>query len=162
MGERARAGIATAAYGEGGVMVEPLTDYERKVWKESAEDILAHPETYRDENRPGWIVFARNRLRYEQTIQDVEAQLEDLALAVLNTVAYDEPLQGIHKLARAATGDGEVTPYRDIIQAKDAQIERLANAILDVETVGASTDEGDACLVTALGLARAAIKEATS
>ena len=61
------------------------------------------------------------------TLQAKDAELEALALAVLNSWAFPEDEKWAtqaHTLARAATGDGEVTPYRDALQAKDALLEQ--------------------------------------
>jgi len=49
-------------------MSEPLTDYERKVWRESAEDILKRPYYYKGDT-VNMVALARNRLRYEKTLQ---------------------------------------------------------------------------------------------
>ena len=66
-------------------MAEPLTAYERKTWRESAKNILAYPE--RDANRTvSFETLAKNRLRYEATIQAVEAQRDALVTAGLDLV----------------------------------------------------------------------------
>ena len=49
-------------------MSEILTDYERRVWKESAEDILAHMEKHYYQ-KVTISTLAENRLRYEATLQ---------------------------------------------------------------------------------------------
>jgi len=62
-------------------MSEILTDYERRVWKESAEDILAHMEKHYYQ-KVTISTLAENRLRYEATLQAKDATIEALKVQI--------------------------------------------------------------------------------
>lgn len=61
-------------------MVKPLTKYTREVWADMAADVLMRPKKYPP--TLGSIRAAEERLRYEQTIQDVEARCGELLTAL--------------------------------------------------------------------------------
>jgi len=71
-------------------MSEILTDYERIVWKDSAEDILAQPVEYQEWSRPSWGTFAQNRLRYEATLQAKDAQIAALERVISQRCVDDQ------------------------------------------------------------------------
>lgn len=106
-------------------MVEPLTKWTREVWANMAEDVITRPETY--PKVASMAQLSCERLRYEQTIQDVEAQMNELAMAILKcspgiyrkaaaAFGCSEDMERAHELARAAIGDGEVKSSREIIE----------------------------------------------
>jgi len=91
------------------LMVRPLTDYERRVWKESAEDIIAHPENTRIIARSLiWRKLAADRLRYEATLQVKDAQIRVLATALRDITemtvcdALGEPFHRAQQVAHRA------------------------------------------------------------
>ena len=54
-----------------------LTDYERKVWRESAIELIEHPGKMFSSQS-----YARNRLRYEATLQAKDTQIAALVTAL--------------------------------------------------------------------------------
>ena len=121
----------------GGTRIEILTDYERRVWKESAIELLEHPSKMFSSDS-----FATNRLRYEKTLRE-----RDIDVAECNLIL------GVAKehLAQALA----------TLQAKDAQIAALVTALRYIKGMTVCDVLGDR-FARAQQAAIAAIKKATN
>jgi len=158
-----------------------LTPFERKLWRgdkpihpsvlKNCKDKLAQLEATLQAKDAQIAeltaqIEAESDVQYAQRSEIVakDEQIEALALAVLNAWAFPEEAEGTERmrtLARAAVGDGEVTSFREIIQAKDAQIAALVTALESIIAIEPA-DPQRRKLELAQDIARLTIKEATS